>query len=109
MDHQQGNHSDYVVPTEAHVVLSGDQAQVMSEIAPSPAIGRLIVHMDDEIIRDTLVCHKGHVTNDRVRELLGLSDPPPTPEETEPAAVESTDNDESAEETPPAEQEEGSK
>ncbi len=34
--------------------------------------GQLILNRDDEIIRDTLVCHQGEVTNSRIRSLLGL-------------------------------------
>ena len=40
----------------------------------------------DEIIRDTLVCHRGEVTNERIRDLLGLA-----PCE-EPTAAEPTDD-----------------
>ncbi len=34
--------------------------------------GRLNLNLEDEIIRETLVCHQGEVTNGRVRSLLGL-------------------------------------
>lgn len=34
--------------------------------------GALALNMEDPIIRDTLVCHRGEVTNPRIRDLLGL-------------------------------------
>ncbi len=34
--------------------------------------GEIHLNLEDEIIRDTLVAHKGEVVNNRVRELLGL-------------------------------------
>jgi NAD(P) transhydrogenase subunit alpha len=37
--------------------------------------GQLRLNLEDEIIRDTLVVHKGEVVNPQVRELLGLSGP----------------------------------
>ena len=66
MDHQQPSQSGYVVPSEAHVVLSGDQAEIMRGNVSSTAIGRLIVHIDDEIIQ-TLVPKYGHVLIGRSR------------------------------------------
>ncbi len=47
--------------------------------------GQLNLNMEDEIIRDTLICHQGEVTSQRLRDLLDL--PPlekPTPEESDP-------------------------
>ena len=66
MSHQQRSQSGSVVPTGTHVVLSGDQAHVMSGNAPSIAVGRLIVHIDDEIIQ-TLVPKHGHILIGRSR------------------------------------------
>lgn len=37
--------------------------------------GQLHLNLEDEIIRDTLVAHKGEVVNSQVRELLGLGVP----------------------------------
>jgi NAD(P) transhydrogenase subunit alpha len=34
--------------------------------------GKLTWNMQDEIVRDTLVCHRGEVTGARVRQLLGM-------------------------------------
>jgi len=42
--------------------------------------GELNINMDDEIIRDTLVTHKGEVVNPRVKELLGMPDSKSTDE-----------------------------
>jgi NAD(P) transhydrogenase subunit alpha len=36
------------------------------------ADGKLTWNMQDEIVRDTLVCHRGEVTGARVRQLLGM-------------------------------------
>lgn len=35
--------------------------------------GKLTLNMEDEIVRETLVCHQGQVSNTRVRELLAAS------------------------------------
>ncbi len=62
--------------------------------------GQLDMNLDDEIIRETLVCQNGEVTNERVRNLLGL---PPretpvaeTPATSEPAADEPSSDEEEA-------------
>jgi NAD(P) transhydrogenase subunit alpha len=39
--------------------------------------GRLNLNLEDEIIRETLLVHRGEVVNSRVREILGLGDPQP--------------------------------
>jgi NAD(P) transhydrogenase subunit alpha len=49
--------------------------------------GNLNLNLEDEIIRDTLVCHGGEVTNDRIRESLGLA--PRQQSEEQPAADDS--------------------
>ena len=43
--------------------------------------GELRIDLQDQIIRDSLITHKGEVVNPRVRELLGLSASPPLEEE----------------------------
>ena len=35
--------------------------------------GQLKLNLEDEIIRETLVCHRGEVTSERIRELLGMA------------------------------------
>ena len=52
--------------------------------------GQLNLNLEDEIIRDTLVCHQGEVTNERIRDLLGLP-PREQPAAGEPAAEEVAD------------------
>jgi NAD(P) transhydrogenase subunit alpha len=47
--------------------------------------GKLRLDNDDEIVRDTMVCQQGEVTNQRVRDILGLparEEPPAEPEPT---------------------------
>ena len=43
--------------------------------------GELQLDLEDQIIRDSLITHKGEVVNPQVRELLGLSGLPPLKEE----------------------------
>ena len=43
--------------------------------------GEFRLDLEDQIIRDSLITHKGEVVNPRVRELLGMSDSPPLEEE----------------------------
>jgi len=53
--------------------------------------GELNLDLEDEITRDTLVCHGGRVVHPRVCELLGIQPPAsqdPSPEEKEPAESE---------------------
>lgn len=66
MSHQQRSQSGYVIPTGANVALSDNQAQVMSGNSPNTAVGRLIVHMNDEIIQ-TLVLKRDHILIGRSR------------------------------------------
>lgn len=42
------------------------------------ADGKLTWNLEDQIVRDTLVCHRGEVTAERVRQLLGLETKPAT-------------------------------
>ena len=42
--------------------------------------GELRLDLEDQIIRDSLITHKGEVVNPRVRELLGLSGSSPLEE-----------------------------
>jgi hypothetical protein len=35
--------------------------------------GKLVLNLEDEIIRDTLVAHDGHLLNARMREHLGMA------------------------------------
>jgi hypothetical protein len=35
--------------------------------------GQLTWNLEDQIVRETLVCRRGEVTHGRVRELLGLA------------------------------------
>ena len=56
--------------------------------------GELQLNMDDEIIRDTLVCHWGEVVHSRIRESLGL---PPREEQ-----AEVPDNQNTSSDVPPA-------
>jgi NAD(P) transhydrogenase subunit alpha len=45
--------------------------------------GKFHLNLDDEIVRETLVAHRGHVVSARLRELLGL-EPLSTPREGSP-------------------------
>jgi len=42
--------------------------------------GQIALDLEDQITADTLVCHEGEVSNTRIRDALGMSEPPnPTP------------------------------
>jgi len=60
--------------------------------------GELNLDLQDEITRDTLVCHGGRVVHPRVCELLGIQPPAPqdpAPDEKEPAQSEPDDRSDS--------------
>jgi NAD(P) transhydrogenase subunit alpha len=39
--------------------------------------GQLAMNLEDEIVRETCVAHEGQVAHPKIRELLGLPEPPP--------------------------------
>jgi NAD(P) transhydrogenase subunit alpha len=47
--------------------------------------GQVNLNLDDEIIRDTMACREGQVTQPRLRDLLGLEAPTPVQAESPPA------------------------
>jgi H+-translocating NAD(P) transhydrogenase subunit alpha len=64
------------IPNHASQMFSHNVAKFLLNMV---ADGKLTWNLEDQIVRDTLVCHRGEVTAPRVRQLLGL--------ETKPAAA----------------------
>ncbi len=65
--------------------------------------GKLELNLEDEIVRDTLVCHQGEVTNQRLRDLLDL--PPLEKPATEASDEESSANDSATSDSSASEEE----
>jgi NAD(P) transhydrogenase subunit alpha len=58
------------VPTHASQLLSGNLTNFVKLITRG---GELHLNLEDEVVRETLVAHRGEVTSRQVRELLGLA------------------------------------
>ena len=61
------------VPLHASQMFSNNVTKFILNMV---ADGQLTWNLDDEIVRDTLVCHRGEVANARIRQTLGM-DPKP--------------------------------
>jgi H+-translocating NAD(P) transhydrogenase subunit alpha len=57
------------IPLHASQMFSNNLTKFLLNMV---AEGKLTWNMDDEIVRDTLVCHRGEVTGAKVRQLLGM-------------------------------------
>ena len=76
------------VPGHASQMYAKNVATFLIHLAQD---GRLHLNLEDEITRDTMVAHGGHVTSERIREMLGLG---PIEEEETAASDADDENDE---------------
>jgi H+-translocating NAD(P) transhydrogenase subunit alpha len=63
------------IPLHASQMFSNNVTKFLLNMV---ADGKLTWNMEDQIVRDTLVCHQGEVTGAQVRQLLGLEPKPAT-------------------------------
>jgi NAD(P) transhydrogenase subunit alpha len=59
------------LPRDASQLYAANVSAFLKLLAPK---GELVMNLDDQIIRETLVTHEGQVVNARVRELLGRTE-----------------------------------